>query len=135
MLLNRLTYLTYLMLSRKPFTWKRNGYNSFLTEETLHSLKSRLKYNAPHEVKTTDKLDTNHLNIGSSLLETLNLFKKPAVLYRDRTAGIKHDRVLYTKLIHGIQSRVLYSFINEEMASISFQINVDGPQHLSLINQ
>lgn len=135
MLINRLTYITYLVLSKKPFNWKSKNHNTLLLEETLPTLKSRLKFNSACEVKTNAKLDTAHLETATSLSEVLNQYKKPSVIHLHKTAGIKHHRVLYKRTIHGTASKVLYNFINEQIASVSFHIHIASPKHLSSVNQ
>ncbi|MES2560535.1 MAG: hypothetical protein V4590_12385 [Bacteroidota bacterium] len=135
MLLNRLTYLSYLLLSKKPFNWKTKRNSTFLNEETLPTLKSRLKFNSAFEVKTTVRLETSHLDAAITLFDILNQYKKPSLLRRYKTAGIKHDRILYKRMVLGLKSNVLYNFINEQMASVTFHISINDPQQLSLVNR
>lgn len=131
---NRLTYITYLILSKKPFNWKTRRNSIFLTDETLPTLKSRLKFNSACEVKTNVPLETGHLDAATSLLDILHKYKKPSLLCRYKTAGIKHDRVLYRRTVLGLNSPVLYNFINEQMASVTFHIHIAEPQQLLLVN-
>lgn len=135
MLFNRLTYILYLMLSKKPFNWKTRLHHTFLKDETLPTLKSRLKFNSACEVKTSVKLETSHIDPNTSLLNILRAYKKPSLLRRCKMAGIKHDRVLYKRIVLGLNSHVLYNFINDQIASVSFQFLINEPNHLSLVNK
>jgi hypothetical protein len=135
MLFSRLRYLAYALASKRHLHFGSHYASSLMTGETLQVLKNRLKHNEPLEKITESNLDTTHLNIGNSLLEVLGRYKKPKMLNRQKVGGIKHDLLLYKRFINGLKSRVLYNFVNENIASVTFQISLSIPQHLAVINQ
>jgi hypothetical protein len=132
---NRLTYLTYLLLTKKPFNWKTKQNSALLYGETLSTLKSRLKLNNVFKIKTNVKLETSHLEPTNSLMEILHQYKRPSLLRTYKMAGIKHDQVLYQRIVLGINSHVLYNFINEQIASVTYHFQIAQPQHLSLVKK
>lgn len=132
---NRLTYLTYLLLTKKPFNWQTKKDSALLSGETLSTLKSRLKLNNACKIKTSVKLETSHLEPANSLLEILHQYKKPLLLRTHKIAGIKHDQILYQRMALGLNSHVLYNFINEQIASVTYHFQITQPQHLLLVKK
>jgi hypothetical protein len=135
MIFSRLRYFTYRLLSKKPFNGKA-GYNSNLVAgENLSVLKQRLKQNHKLALHSSNKLATDHLALGDSLLQIIKDYGRPSYVQTHKTGGVTHDVILYKRIIKGLKSRVIYNFINDAVASVTFQISVGTPQQLSNVNQ
>jgi hypothetical protein len=135
MIFSRLRYFTYRLLSKRPFNAKANYHNTLVAGENLSVLKHRLKYNHAISLHSDRALATNHLALGDSLNEIIVKFGRPAFASTHKTGGVRHDVVLYKRIIRGLKSRVVYNFINGNVASVSFQISVATPQQLQNVNE
>jgi hypothetical protein len=134
MIFSRLRYFMYRILSKKPFNGKA-GYNTTLIAgENLAVLKHRLKHNHPIALGSEATLATHHLALGDSINEIIQKFGRPAYVSTHKTGGVRHDIVLYKRIMRGLKSRVVYNFINDSVASVSFQISVATPQQLQNVN-
>lgn len=135
MIFSRLRYFTYRLLSKKPFNGKAGYNNTLIAGENLSVLKHRLKHNHPVSLSSEAVLATPHLALGESINEVVSRFGRPAHISTHKTGGVRHDIVLYKRIIRGLKSRVVYNFINESVASVSFQISVATPQQLQNVNE
>jgi hypothetical protein len=134
MIFSRLRYFAFRLLSKRPFSSKANYNGNLIAGENLSILKQRLKNNHPTELQSTAFLATEHLDLGNSLMDIIRRYGKPAYINTHKTGAVKHDVVLYKRIIRGFKVRVIYNFINEHPASVTFQISVATQQQLQSIN-
>lgn len=130
MIIYRIAYFAYRILSKRPFSWKSLPNTGLVGEETLLTLQSRFKQARVSELKTNTPFTHD-----KTLLEVIARYKKPDRLYRSTLAGVKHDRLLYKKSVLGTSSMILYHFINERTASVTFQFMPADIQELKNINR
>lgn len=130
MIIYRITYFVYYILSKKPFSWKSRANSDLLRDETLLTLQSRFKQGRTSELKT----DTRFTH-EKTLLDVIARFKKPVYIHRSTLAGVTHDRLLYKKSVLGTTSMILYHFINERTASVTFQFLPTDLKELKRINR
>jgi hypothetical protein len=123
------------MLSKRPFSTKANYNSNLVAGENLSVLKQRLKNNNQTEFQSSASLATEHLSLGDSLFEIIRNYGRPAYINTYKTGGIRHDVVLYKRIIRGLKSRVIYNFINSDVASITFQISVATLKQLENVNE
>lgn len=135
MIFSRLRYFTYRLLSKKLFSGKASYNSSIIAGENLSVLKHRLKNNHQVELHSETILATRHLSFGDSIYEIIQKFGKPAYINTNKTGAIYHDVLLYKRIIRGLKSRVIYNFINGNVASVAFQISVSTPQQLQNVNE
>jgi hypothetical protein len=69
-------------------------------------------------------LSTHRLVDSENIHQVFNKYGKPNYLKSNKSGGIKHDVVLYKRMINGLKSRIIYNFVNENIASVSYTIQV-----------
>jgi hypothetical protein len=134
MILTPFRYFAYKLLSSKILNNKPNYYRSLLSNETLPSLKQRFKECHLIENIVVRDLSTQHLDVGQTINQVLIKYGRPAFIKSTKSGGIKHDVVLYKRLINGLKSKVVYNFINKDIASVSFNIQVTDESQEKRVN-
>lgn len=121
-----LRYLSFKLLSKLPFNSKQHYHINLLAQETLVNLKKRISQSSTVESRVKVDLSTSHLKSGESLSDVLTKYGRPAFLKSHKSAGVIHDVILYKRMIQGLKSKIVYSFINEEVAAIEFHIKIES---------
>ncbi len=74
--------------------------------------------------KVVTDLSTHRLVDFENIHQVFSKYGKPNYLKSNKSGGIVHDVVLYKRLINGLKSRIIYNFVNEHIASVSYTIQV-----------
>ncbi len=134
MIFTPLKYLSFKLLSKFPFTAKHHYHINLLAQETLANLKKRITHSSAIETKVKVDLSTPHLKSGNSLNDVLTKYGRPAFLKSHKSSGVVHDVILYKRMIYGQKSKIVYNFINEEVASIEFHIKIESSQQYQKVS-
>jgi hypothetical protein len=119
-----LRYHAYKFLSSRMLTGSPKQYRKLLSNETLGNLKQRLKESHTSSNKVVADLSTQQLAICHNIHNVFNAYGKPAYVKTNKSGGIIHDVVLYKRMINGLKSKVVYNFVNQRIASVSYVIQV-----------
>lgn len=124
MIFTPLRYYVYKLLSSRVLKGKPQYYRNLLSGETLSDLKQKVKESNSAANKTVTDLMTHQMAVSENIHQIFTKYGKPSYLKSNRSGGIVHDVVLYKRLINGLKSKVIYHFINEHIASVSYTIQV-----------
>ncbi len=121
-----LKYLSFKILSKLPFNSKHHYHINLLAQETLANLKKRITQSSLVESRVKVDLSTQHLKSGESLTDVLAKYGRPVFIKSHKSSGIVHDVILYKRMIQGQKSKIVYNFINGEVAAIEFHIKIES---------
>jgi hypothetical protein len=108
---------------------RKSSYNeNILAGETLFSLKQKMKQTPEYQTVSQIDLSTNHLSIGSTIHEVYGRYGKPAHQQTIKVDGTTHDVVLYKRIMNGMKAKIIYNFVDEILASVSFHIRTETPE-------
>lgn len=124
MIFTPLRYYAYKFLSSRILNGKPRHYAKLLSSETLAELKQRVKDSHSLANKVVADLSTHRLVDSENIHQVFSKYGKPNYVKSNRSGGIVHDVVLYKRIINGLKSRIIYNFVNENIASISYTIQV-----------
>jgi hypothetical protein len=124
MIFTPLRYYVYKFFSSRILKGKPHYYRNLLRYETLTDLKQRIKESHTLANKVVADLSNHQLSECEHIDTVFNKFGKPDYLKSQNSGGIIHDVVLYKRLINGLQSKIIYNFINQRIASVSYTIQI-----------
>jgi hypothetical protein len=124
MIFTPLRYFVYKFLSSRILNRKPSHYRHILSRETLSDLKQRVKDSHLVANKVVTDLSTHKIAVSENIHQVFNKYGKPSYLKSNKSGGIVHDVVLYKRLINGLKSQVIYHFVNQNIASVSYTVQV-----------
>lgn len=134
MIFTPLRYYAYKFLSSRILKGKPRYYSSLLSSETLADLKQRVKDSHLTANKVVSDLSTHKLTDSENIHQVFSKYGKPNYVKSNKSGGIVHDVVLYKRIINGLKSRVVYNFVNENIASVSYTIQVANKSDEQLLH-
>lgn len=126
----------YKFCSRRFLNSGAHYFQGILSGENLSNLKNRFKQFVPSDHILDQDVSTQHLLKGTALYDILNRFGRPAYIKANTyKGGVSHEILLYRRLIRGQKTKIIYHFINNQIASVSFKFTIANDQERERILQ
>jgi hypothetical protein len=99
--------------------------------ETMTELRNRYR-NTPDKLIHASKLiDSNSKSLNSSIFDVLKKHGLPKMIQARKTGTVLHEIMLYKRMIRGMKTRIVYQFVEHQIATIQFQFAAEADIHFA----
>ncbi|MCU0441546.1 MAG: hypothetical protein MUE96_04035 [Bacteroidia bacterium] len=113
------------------FTAKNKYWESSCMNETMTELRNRYR-NTPDKLIHASKLiDSNSKSLNSSIFDVLKKHGLPKMIQARKTGTVLHEIMLYKRMIRGMKTRIVYQFVEHQIATIQFQFAAEADIHFA----
>lgn len=104
--------------------WERSCMN-----ETLTELRKRYRNASGSVIKASKLIDSDGKSLNSSIFDVLKKHGLPKMIHARKTGTVLHEIMLYKRIIRGMKTRIIYQFVEHQIATIEFQFTAETETH------